>query len=162
MDSLAPGKFEWNVRYVIFKWISVVDGWGIFCEITLVLISLDFTDDQSILVQVMAWCRQATIHYLSECWPRSLSPYGVKGQNELIVCQLYSFSKRLHNDNRRNMPYIPPNMYVVLFCLVLCWLWKHFLVDLRDWFTHYSRVALLPLENCNIGDWLWANPEGLG
>ena len=23
------------------------------------------------------WCRQATIHYLSQCWHRSLSPYGV-------------------------------------------------------------------------------------
>ena len=28
------------------------------------------------LVQVMAWCRQATSHYLSQCWPRSMSPYG--------------------------------------------------------------------------------------
>ena len=25
----------------------------------------------------MAWCRQATSHYLSQCWPRSMSPYGV-------------------------------------------------------------------------------------
>ena len=25
----------------------------------------------------MAWCRQAPSHYLSQCWPRSLSPYGV-------------------------------------------------------------------------------------
>ena len=39
--------------------------------------SLDFTDDQSTLLQVMAWCRQATSHYLSQCWPWSLSPYGV-------------------------------------------------------------------------------------
>ena len=38
---------------------------------------LDLTDDKSTLVQVMAWCRQATSHYLSQCWPRSLSPYGV-------------------------------------------------------------------------------------
>ena len=38
--------------------------------------SLDFTDDQSRLVQVMAWCRQAPSHCLSQCWPRSLSPYG--------------------------------------------------------------------------------------
>ena len=27
--------------------------------------------------QVMAWCHQATSHYLSQCWPRSMSPYGV-------------------------------------------------------------------------------------
>ena len=25
----------------------------------------------------MAWCHQATRHYLSQCWPRSMSPYGV-------------------------------------------------------------------------------------
>ena len=25
----------------------------------------------------MAWCRQATSHYLSQCWPTSPSPYGV-------------------------------------------------------------------------------------
>ena len=25
----------------------------------------------------MAWCRQATSHCLSQCWPRSLSPHGV-------------------------------------------------------------------------------------
>ena len=31
----------------------------------------------STLVQVMAWCRQATSHYLSQCWPSFLSPYGV-------------------------------------------------------------------------------------
>ena len=27
--------------------------------------------------QVMACCRQATSHYLNQCWPRSVSPYGV-------------------------------------------------------------------------------------
>ena len=35
------------------------------------------TNDKSTLVQVMAWCRQATSDYLSQCWPRSLSPYDV-------------------------------------------------------------------------------------
>ena len=72
-----PGKFEWNFRHVIFKHILVIDGWGISCEIALIWMSLDFIDDQSTLVQVMDWCRQATSHYLSQCWPRSLSPYGV-------------------------------------------------------------------------------------
>ena len=76
-NSLAPGKFEWNLRYVLLKWILVIDDWGISREIGLIWVSLDFTDDQSTLVQVMAWCRQATSHYLSQCWPRSLSPYGV-------------------------------------------------------------------------------------
>ena len=32
---------------------------------------------KSTLVQVMAWCRQATSHYLNQYWHSSLSPYGV-------------------------------------------------------------------------------------
>ena len=77
VNSLTHGKFEWNFRYVIFKRILVIDGWGISGEIALkwIWMSLDFTDDQSALVQVMAWCRQATSHSLSQCWPRSMSPY---------------------------------------------------------------------------------------
>ena len=37
----------------------------------------DECHDKSTLVQVMAWCRQATSHYLSQCWPRSMLPNGV-------------------------------------------------------------------------------------
>ena len=37
----------------------------------------DLTDDKSTLVQVMAWCHQATSHYLNQCWPRSPTPYGI-------------------------------------------------------------------------------------
>ena len=55
------------------------DGWGISSKM-----SLDLTDGKSTMVQVMAWCRQATSHYLSQCWPRSVSPYQVisSGYNE--------------------------------------------------------------------------------
>ena len=76
-NSLTPGKFEWNFWYVFFKWILVIDGWGISCEIALMWMSLDSTYDKSILVQVMAWCHQATSHYLSQCWPRSMLPNGI-------------------------------------------------------------------------------------
>ena len=77
INSLALGKFEWNFSYVIFKWILVIHGWGISCEIVLIWMSQDFTDDQSTLVQVMAWCHQAPSHYLSQCWPCTLSSYGI-------------------------------------------------------------------------------------
>ena len=52
-------------------------GWGVSYEIALRWIPLNLTDDKSTLVQVMAWCRQATSRYLSQCWPRSVPPYGV-------------------------------------------------------------------------------------
>ena len=37
----------------------------------------NLTDDKSTLVQVMAWCHQATSHYLNQCWLRSPMPYGI-------------------------------------------------------------------------------------
>ena len=66
-----------NEILYIFKQILVIYGWGICCEIGLIWMSPYLTNDQSTLVQVMAWCRQATSHYLSQCWPRSLSPSDV-------------------------------------------------------------------------------------
>ena len=45
INSLAPGKSEWCFTYVIFKWILMIDGWGISCEITLIWMSLYFTDE---------------------------------------------------------------------------------------------------------------------
>ena len=65
INSLAPGKLAWNFKQVIFKRILVIDSWCISCEIALIWMSLDFTDDR----------RQS--HYLSQCWHRSLLPYGV-------------------------------------------------------------------------------------
>ena len=77
LNSLAPGKFEWHFSYLIFQIISVINGWGISCELALRWTSLDFTEDKSTLVQVMTWCLTAPSHYLSQCWLTSLSPYDV-------------------------------------------------------------------------------------
>ena len=52
------------------------------------------TNKKSILVQVMAWCRQATSHYLGQCWPSSLSPHGVtRPQWVNRKCQDYAYIK---------------------------------------------------------------------
>ena len=77
INSLTPGRFQFNYRYVIFKLTLVNGHWGISYEIALRWLPLDLTDDKSTLVLVMAWCRQATSHYLSQFWPRSMSPNGV-------------------------------------------------------------------------------------
>ena len=63
INSLAPGRFELNFRYAPFQLILVIHGCGISCEIALMWLSLDLTDDKSTLVPVMAWCRQATSHF---------------------------------------------------------------------------------------------------
>ena len=37
----------------------------------------DLIDDESALVQVMAWCRLATSHYLNQCGLISMTPHGI-------------------------------------------------------------------------------------
>ena len=71
--------------YIIFKLISGTDGWDISCKIALRWMPLDLTDDKSTLVQVMTWCRQATSHYLSRCWPRFMSPQWVNHTPEVTL-----------------------------------------------------------------------------
>ena len=43
----------------------------------LIWMSQNTFDDKSTLVQVMAWCHQATSHYLNQCWHRSMLLYGI-------------------------------------------------------------------------------------
>ena len=62
---------------VIFKLISGIDITSISREIAVKSIPQDLTKDQSILVQVIPWCRQKTNHYLTKCWLSPVTPYGV-------------------------------------------------------------------------------------
>ena len=77
--NVVPGRGGCNLKLVIFKLTSRVDILSISREIALMWMPQDFTDDKSTLVQAMAWCHQATSHYLGQCWPRSIyiAPYGV-------------------------------------------------------------------------------------
>ena len=77
IHSLSPGRFKRKLTYVIFKLNSVIDAWDISSEIDIRWTSLNLTDDKSLLVQVVAWCHQAMSHYLDQCWPRFISPYGI-------------------------------------------------------------------------------------
>ena len=79
------------------------------CETALRWMPQNTFNDQSTLVQVMAWCCQATSHYLSQCWSRSMSPYGVnrlecvntnddiKGsqRNMVLIAQIQNFNPKV-------------------------------------------------------------------
>ena len=73
----ALGRFENNFQNVFFKLISGIDTLSNSCENVLRRMPQNPSDDKSTLVQIMAWCRQATSHYLSQCWPRPMSSNGV-------------------------------------------------------------------------------------
>ena len=83
------------------------------CEIALIWMSLDFINDQSTLGQVMVWCCQATSHYLSQCWPRSLPPYSVTRPERVKVG---SPASTLRNSSCNNhIPKFPTNALFTSF-----------------------------------------------
>ena len=77
INSLAPGTSVYDFKKSIFNLVSLTGICRTSYANTLRGMPQDLTDGKSTLVQVMAWCRQAASHYLNQCWPRSLLPYGV-------------------------------------------------------------------------------------
>ena len=76
-NPLAPVRSGCHFKTAIFNLVLLI---GIFTSSmnnALRWMPRDLTDDKSTLVQVMAWYREATSHYLSQCWPSSMSPHGV-------------------------------------------------------------------------------------
>ena len=76
LKSLAPARSEGNFRWVILKPILIYR-WLMYLLWNCSQINITGPYWWHINIgSVMAWCRQATSHYLSQCWPRSMSPYG--------------------------------------------------------------------------------------
>ena len=141
INSLAPGRFQFNFRYGIFKLTLANGGWGISYEIALRWIPLDLTDDKSTLVQVMAWCRQATSHYLSQCWPRSMLSMVSLGLNELkMYSQFVSYfgfystvDDQIHNGTTLHVP----NPILSIACLLMPW-WLKKPGQQHTWYSPYK------------------------
>ena len=70
------------------------------CEIALRWMPENSIDDKSTMVLVMAWCLQATSHYLSQCWPRSMLLYGITGPQDgklwsvFFLCHFFAVLKQ--------------------------------------------------------------------
>ena len=93
----------------------------------------NLTDDKSTLVQVMAWCRQATSHCLSQSWPRSLSPYGVTG-GQWVKMDMDG----LHILMAQCMTAISP----------LLMHWRYYCLALSHWYS--NRRSNSPVDGCLV------------
>ena len=76
-NSLAPGRPGCHFKNTIFNHVLLIGFFRSANDDAPRWMPWNLTDDKSTLVQVMAWCCQATSHYLSQCWPSSMLPYGV-------------------------------------------------------------------------------------
>ena len=97
INSLAPGRPGCHFKTAIFNLVLLIGIFTLSKDNALIWMPRDLTDDKSTLVEVMAWCHQTTSHYLSQCWPRSLSPCGVtRPQWVKVVC----FVMVIKSDNK--------------------------------------------------------------
>ena len=76
-NSLAPGRPGCHFKTAIFNLVLLIGVFTASNDNALRWMPWHLTDDKSTWVQVMAWCHQAASHYLSQCWPGSMSPYGI-------------------------------------------------------------------------------------
>ena len=76
-NSLTPGKCVRNLKSIIIKFIIHDRNLGIHGEIALKWMPQNLTNEKSTLLQIMDWCRQVAIHYLSQCQHISMLPYGI-------------------------------------------------------------------------------------
>ena len=136
VNSVASNKFRGNFRCAIFKLISVIDGRGISCEIAVSWLSLDHTDEKSTLVRVMAWCCQATSHYLNQCtWTSvdqdrwwhmaSLGHNDIPSPNAKMMVVLKRITLRKATKFFKNFPQI--------YFYQNTWFFRAFQKNLRNW-----------------------------
>ena len=59
----------------------------------------DNTDDLSTLIQAMAWCCQGQSHYLSQCWPSFMTPYGITRPQWKCVCVFFQKGSLVRGQN---------------------------------------------------------------
>ena len=67
VNSLTPRRYGSNFGSKIFQ--LNIQSLGICCDIALRSTLQNLTNEKLSLVQVMAWCHQATSHHLSQCLP---------------------------------------------------------------------------------------------
>ena len=98
----------------------MTDGCDISSEIALRWTSLDLNDDRSTLVQVMAWCRQATSHFLSQCWPRSLPPYDVTRPQWVNLSLFLDYNLQWFSIIFTRGQFWPSGIVVACVCVCVC------------------------------------------
>ena len=111
-----PGRSESNLTSVFYKNISQIDIFISTCEIGTRWVPQNPNDDKSTLVQVMAWCRQTTDHYLSQFDPNVCHHMVPPGHNELSI--LFSFCRMIEQRTVRSFYLFSKKKKDIFRCLL--------------------------------------------
>ena len=88
-NSLAPGRCGSNFKSINLKLIIQNSSLGTPCKIALMWMSQNLNNEKYPLVQINAWCYQATRHHLSQWWPRTMALLGHIETAEISFLGLY-------------------------------------------------------------------------
>ena len=156
INPLALGRCGYDIKWVILKVTLRVDILSISCEIVLKWMQRDLADDKSTLVQAMAWCHQATSHYLNHCWSNSMTPQvdtkpqwlTHRGMNKMVA-NLFSWKKK-------SWKYVPGNLTKDKLVLIEVVPWRRtgdkpmsesVMTETRDALQHHQGpITLQPIR----------------
>ena len=151
-NSLASGLWDNHFRNIIFTLIIQNGRLGTRCEIVLSRMPQKLTDEKSTLVQLMAWWRQETRHYLSQCsvYCRAIALFDLmffRWRNRLWI----KFILHYFGPSWRSHWWIPQQMasntqlwHFVADCLKSCWT--------NGTFANYSKT----LTRRHYNDFYWS------
>ena len=78
VNSLVPGRCGNNLKCrLISEQMLRIKLMCIYCEIVRKWMPQNILNDKSTFDHVMAWCRQATSHYVNQWWSKFMTPYAV-------------------------------------------------------------------------------------
>ena len=169
LTKKPPGSWPPSFHHSMSKGSKSPEGFDVKCTIftfqhsTMYWLQVNGTEpcyDKSTLVQVMAWCRQATSHYLSQCWPRSMSPYEATRPQRVNACNPVDLLHNLWEHNWDINSLVPGrfwwNFRLVIFKFILVidgWGISSILVKLPSWECQWT---LLMISQHWFGQWLGA------
>ena len=129
MDHLThwpPGNVGLIFKSTIFKCLIQNRNLGTGSVITLRWMPQILTNEKSTLVQVMAWCHQATSHYLNQCWPSSMSSYDIT-RPQWIKQQVSIEKFDFHSNHvaRNPVTYVMDDTLHLVTLVTIGYIWVH-------------------------------------
>ena len=155
INPLTPGRCHGNSKSVMFEhmlWITFLSS---YCKIALGW-KLQNTFDKSTLIQVMAWCHQATSYYLKQCWLRCMSQfffykfYLAHSDKRYIFihsAHLHIYSNNIiHTYQHQHLHLWLPTCYTFLYLCIV----KHGSHSQLSWSVPYLCVVYRPVLEYSV------------
>ena len=104
---------------------------------------------KSTLVQVMVWCHQAPSHYLSKCWTRSMSPYGIaraQWHDDVITWKPFPYYWHFVREICGFLSHKGNN--VELWCFLCCYSEQTFKLEFFNPKSKLNKMVLGAMKNC--------------